>query len=108
MGFGADHEALPLAHTPIPACEGYGDVACLACTDAADRCVPWPCEHAEGSAPSMRDRPLTPIEKGEATRGGYWCLQCNNAAANKTAHTCAGPVTVGGRRINCSCGEEHE
>lgn len=36
----------PLAHEPIRACEGYGEWACLACTDAADACVPWPCPFA--------------------------------------------------------------
>lgn len=59
----------------------------------------------------MRDRPLTPIEKGEAQRGGYWCLPCNNAWAIRTEnipdHECTGPCTIGGRNIRCTC-QEHK
>lgn len=36
-------------NTPVPSCEDPQRPACLACTDAADRCVPWPCEFAEVS-----------------------------------------------------------
>lgn len=31
-------------HKPIKACPGYGDLACVACSEKVDRCVPWPCE----------------------------------------------------------------
>lgn len=43
------HGSLAVAepHEPIPYCDGSGRSACMACSDAADKCMPWPCSQAE-------------------------------------------------------------
>ncbi len=43
--FGPDGRVVkPSLHEPIPYCDGSGRDACVACSEAVDRCVPWPCE----------------------------------------------------------------
>ncbi len=38
-------------HEPVPFCDSSGQDACVACSEAADRCVPWPCEFVEQPLP---------------------------------------------------------
>lgn len=36
-------------HEPVPFCDDIDRDACVACSEEADRCIPWPCKEIDGN-----------------------------------------------------------